>query len=283
MLIDDDCAVGIGRDARPIELQTGVVWAAAGGYQKAVCLDEAVVGLEPEAFTVMLDPRWYGVEQHADALGFEGLLETLAESRVLLRHQGRSCEHGDLGAEPAEALSELEGNKGTADDGKTLRHLPGHQSFGRGPVRGVGETGDVGHEGARPGGDEDAVRGQTLFGAIVGSHHQGAGVFKGGEAAQELDIRVGLEDALVLGVAQLLDQPLLLGDHRPAVDDRAGPADAVKGVSLLSVGGVRAAEKDLGRHATDVDAGAADGAGLDHGDLGAFLDGANGGGKGPGA
>nr|WBW53353.1 hypothetical protein HDPBJHLB_00039 [Escherichia coli] len=105
-------------------------------------------------------------------------------------------------------------------------------------------------------------------------HDQVAIVLKAGGAVQHSDRRIALQDAFVLGVAQFIDAGLLLGQQRRALDGRRGSGDAaIERAFPAQMGDMGGADHDLGRHTTDIDAGAADGAALDQRDTCALLDG----------
>ncbi len=77
-----------------------------------------------------------------------------------------------------------------------------------------------------------------------------------------------------LGVAQFIDACLLLGQQSLAQDRRrCGRHAAIERAFTAQMGDVGGADHDLGGHAADVDAGAANGAALDQGDVRTALDG----------
>ena len=88
------------------------------------------------------------------------------------------------------------------------------------------------------------------------------------------DGRITAQDAFVLGVPQFVDAGLLLGQQLTAVNRRHSCRNtAIERAFPAQMGDVGGADHDLGRHTTDVDAGAADGAALNQRDLRALLDG----------
>ena len=90
------------------------------------------------------------------------------------------------------------------------------------------------------------------------------GIREARRAVHDRDGRCALQDALVLTVAQFVHPRLLLREQPVAQDDRLGSGDAsVERAASPQVRDVRGADQDLGRHAADVDAGAADRAAFD--------------------
>src|SRR3546814_17966617 len=93
-------------------------------------------------------------------------------------------------------------------------------------------------------------------------------------AVQYCNGRIVIEDAHILGMSQLFNTSLLLGQQlfaqhlwlrwRQAVIKRAGAAQ---------MSDMCSADHDLGRHATDVDAGSTDGTALDQRHPSALLNG----------
>ncbi len=75
-------------------------------------------------------------------------------------------------------------------------------------------------------------------------------------------------------MTEFFDTGLLLGQQPLAQDcRRCGLHAAIERTFAAQVGDVRGADHDLGWHAADIDAGAADGAALDQGDVRALIDG----------
>ena len=130
---------------------------------------------------------------------------------------------------------------------------------------------------ARAGGNQAAVEVHLVRAAVSGRHGQRARVPEPGLAAQHGDGRSACQDAFVLGMAQLLDAALLLGQQPLAqYSGRCGRQASIERAFAAQVDDVRGADHDLGRHAADIDAGAADGAALDQRDAGALLHGLQG-------
>ncbi len=100
-------------------------------------------------------------------------------------------------------------------------------------------------------------------------HTERVAVLEAGGATQHGDGWGAFQNAFVLGVAQFVDTTLLLGEQPFAQDKRRrGGQSAIKRTFAAQMGHVRGANHDLGGHAADVDAGAADDAALDQGDAG---------------
>ena len=122
------------------------------------------------------------------------------------------------------------------------------------------------------GGNQGAVEGHGLLTAAVELDGERLGVLEARLAAQQRDVGVAGDDRLVLGRAQFFNTFLLLGQQQIAVDPWRRRRDAdIERTGLARVGKMRRADHDLRWHTADVDAGAANGAALDEGDLGALL------------
>ena len=103
-------------------------------------------------------------------------------------------------------------------------------------------------------------------------HHQCVWVDKACPAPNQADARVISKNALVLGMAQFIDTGLLLRHQRTPVDIWLIARNTVERMRRLQMGNMGGTNHDLGWHAADIDAGAADDiATFDHRYPGPFL------------
>jgi len=94
--------------------------------------------------------------------------------------------------------------------------------------------------------------------------------------------RILNQQVFVFGLAEAIDERLLLLDERFPVEDPGNALHAVKSVGVLAVvNGFHRADERLGRDAADIHAGAADGALAHHNNPGAALGDRDSGGKCP--
>ncbi|OIQ90040.1 hypothetical protein GALL_280870 [mine drainage metagenome] len=253
-----------------LQIQRRRVGRAARRHQQALGPNLAMVRGQREAAAGMGHRAGLGVGQHGDALLAERGGNGVADGGILMKEQRVARQDGDLAAQAGEGLGQFQRHDGRADDRQARRNRVAFQRLGRSPVWRVlqARNGWDGRTGA--GGDQAAVESEHALAAVVQRHDQRPSVFEAGLAAQGGDGRLAFENAFVLGVAQFVDTRLLLREQLVAQDGRGGGLDAgVERTVAAQMGDVRGTDHDLGRHAADVDAGAADHAALDQRDLGA--------------
>jgi hypothetical protein len=214
------------------------------------------------------------VVQHLDAFGAEGGRHGFADGRVFAKEQRAARQDGHLAAQPGKGLRKFDGHHRRADHGQPFGDRVAGQRFGRRPEGRVFQARDRWNRRTGPGGDEAAVETHLARAVVSGRHSQRACVLEPGVAAQHGDGRSARQDAFVLGMAQFIDAPLLLRQQALTQDLRRGGGNAAIERALApQVSDVGSADHDLGRHAADIDAGAAEGAALDQRHARPLLDG----------
>jgi hypothetical protein len=262
------------RHARRCQIHCLRIRAAAGGDQQLVGGELALPGHEHESAVPISHLTRLRMFQHLDPFGAEGIGDGRTDGRVLTEEQRTARQDRDPAAQPGESLRQFDGHHRRADHCQPLRERVARQRLGRGPVRRVLQAGDRRDRRTRAGRDQAAVETHFACAAVCSRHGQRARVLEPGLARQPRDGWIAVQDAFVLGAAQFLDARLLLGKQPLAQDGRRCCRDAVvERARRAQMSDVRGADHDLGRHAADIDAGAAEGAAFDERHPRALLDG----------
>jgi hypothetical protein len=202
-----------------------------------------------------------------DVLLLEAAHHDVGEIRVEAgQHLRHPLEDGDRGAEIGEGAGELASDGAAADDHHAGGHSVEHEHFVAGHHRAAGhhvEAGDGARHRTR--GQQHMAAGEGGASAFVQTHGDGAVGAERAGAADDLDLLRLHEPAEALHDA--VDDLLLAGLRHGEVHRGGARLDAeLGGVGDVSLYG-GCLEEGLGGDAATVQAGAADGALLDHGHL----------------
>ena len=257
VIVDDDGPVRRRLHANAFQRQPVGIGPPARGHQQPVAANLARPGQEDELFAIVSDGIRQRMQQNLRALLLQRLCQPLAKLGVFLRQQHAAGQNRHLRAQPQKRLRQLQRHHRCADDEQMRGQCFRDQRLGRSPVGRLRQARNGRNRGAGAAGDEDAIRGEPLFATIGADNDQRLPILEMRPAPDQRNRRIGFQNALVLGVAQLLDPPLLLPHQRRAVDARDASLDAVERMMRLIMRHLRAANHDLRRHAADIDAGAA--------------------------
>ncbi|AJZ56286.1 hypothetical protein OI25_7809 (plasmid) [Paraburkholderia fungorum] len=262
--VDHDAAALVELHARTRQVQAAGVRRPSRGNQQPVRPQLAVVRGEDE---FAIDVRYAArlrLLQHDDALRPKGGCDGFADGRVFTEKQGVAREDGDAAAQTGEGLSQLDGHHRRADHGQALRDRVACERLGGGPVLRVLQAWNRRGRCAGASGNQAAVERYLAF--ATGRERDGEcmGTREARFPMQHTDVRVGVQNAFVFGVAQFVHARLLLGEQARPVDRRCHGTDApVERARLPQTRDMGRADHDLRRHTADVDTRAAEGAALD--------------------
>ena len=224
----------------------------------------AAIRRQDELFLCMGDSTGLDMLQHLDALGTERGRDGFGDGGVFAKEQCAAREDRDLAAQPGKGLRQFDCHHRRTDHGQPRGNGIARQRLGGGPVGSALQARNRRERGARTSGDETAVEGHRALTAFRQLHGQAVFIHETGLAMQHGDSRGALQDAFVLGMAQRIDAALLLGQQPLAQNGRRrGRQAGIERAFPAQMRNVRGADHDFGRHAADIDAGAADGAPLD--------------------
>ena len=220
------------------------------------------------AVAVALDAQRLVPDQHVHAVMLERGLGQCRHLLVLADHHAR--QHLDLRhlrAEPREGLRQLAADRAAAEHDQPLRQLAQLPQVVGGQHLDLVEPRQRRHERTRAGGEHDVLRRQPLRGALVGRDLDGPGVDQLGVAAHHVDAEAAIAFDRIVRLDRA-DHAVHAVHHLGEAELRAGLGDAVVGGMADLLDELGAADQRLARHAAVVQAVAAHLAVLDQRHLG---------------
>ncbi len=213
--------------------------------------DLVTAALEMDAVGVDADLDLFGVEDFADDL--RGVFVFFCSEA------GGFVDDGDLGAEAAKHLGELEANGASAHHDEVLGEHVEIEEGGAGEKRDGIDAGHFGNEGPRSNVEKDFRR----FKQIVSNAH-GGGRCEGGRAGENGAVGIGAE-ALLDASAGAEDDGVFPGFDGAHVDGDGAGLKAEIGAAAREVSGMGVGHHGFGGGASVVDAGPAEEMTLDRG------------------
>ena len=176
LIVNEDVAVFVCGDASTVEAEVLRVGGAPDGEEDVGAGDGRVVGFG--AGGAGLDTQWmrgevdaFGVEVDGDAFGFEDAEDAGGDVFVFVGGEARAfLDDGDLGAEAAVHLGELDADVAAADDEEVLGEDVEGEEGGVGEVGDGVDAGEIGDGGSAAYVEEDLVGGE---GVVVDLHGGG--------------------------------------------------------------------------------------------------------------
>lgn len=218
--VDDDGTLGVDFHARRVEIQVAGVRRSAGSDQQSIGANFAATGRQHELCVRIGDLAGLHALQHFNAFIAKCGGDRAAYGGISAEEEPVPRQNAHLAAKSGEGLGEFDRHHRRTDQRQPLGNAVARQRLGGGSVRGVLKAGDRRKRRARAGGDEAAVK-TNLALAIVGDRHdQRLRVFEPRDTADHCDGRSVRQNTLVLGVAQLINPPLLLGQQALTQDLR---------------------------------------------------------------
>ena len=267
LVVDDDVAVRVGRNARLVEAEIVRVRAAADGEEQMAAHDLlralAAFQADGDAVAAFLVGDAFGVQPDLHAFLLKDRLHRVGHVGVLARDQPVGHLHdGHAAPEAAIHLRELKPDIGAADDDEMLRQEVDVHHRRAGQVVDLFEPRRVRHEGVAADVDDDlrrleqpavdADRVRALETAVAVDHRK-----VGVRLQPFLDVLVrGADDAVLARLDALHVDFDVSAEHHAEI--RGAPRD---------VGGAGACDQRLRRDAADIDAGAAVELALENRDL----------------